>query len=99
MKNSTSRYKNSEALGKSLGLTSFEMEIVQQKKRLIEKLKKARIKKGLSQSELAKIIESKQPAIARMEAGQVSHVSMDFLIKIAMALKVSITIKPYQDAA
>lgn len=96
MKN-TIRYKNSEEFGKSLGLTSFDLEIIQQKKRLIEKLKKARVKKELSQAELAKIVESKQPAIARMEAGQVSQVSMDFLIRVAIALKVSVIIKPYQD--
>lgn len=93
------RYKNSEDLGKSLGLSSFDIEMVQQKKRIIEKLKKARVKKGLSQTELAKIVESKQPAIARMEAGQVSQVSMDFLIRVAMALKVSVIIKPLPNAA
>jgi hypothetical protein len=45
------------------------------------------------------MVESKQPAIARMESGQVLQVSMDFLIKVAMVLKVSVIIKPAQEAA
>lgn len=93
------RYKNSDDFGKSLGLSSFDIEIIQQKKRLIDKLKAARVKKGLSQAQVAKLVESKQPAIARMEAGQVSHVSLDFLIRVAMALKVPVVIKPLPDAA
>jgi hypothetical protein len=40
------------------------------------------------------MVESKQPAIARMESGQVSEVSLDFLCKVAMVLEVSFTIKP-----
>lgn len=93
------RYKTSDDFGKSLGLSLIEIEIIQQKKRLIEKLKAARIKQGLSQSEVAKMVESKQPAIARMEAGQVSQVSLDFLIRVAMVLKVPVVIKPLPDAA
>ena len=95
----TNRYKTSEEFGKSLGLNYFDIEMIHQKKKLIEKLKSARLKKGLSQIDLAKMVESKQPAIARMEAGQVSQVSMDFLIKVAMVLKISVIIRPHQDAA
>lgn len=70
------------------------MELIRQKKRLIERLKAARARKGLSQAEIARLVGSKQPAIARMEAGQVSQVSMDFLLRAALALGISVTIKP-----
>ena len=99
MKTKVKRYRNPKEFGASLGLSDIDMEIVHQKKRLIEKLKKARQKKRLSKAALAEMVSSKQPAIARMESGQVSEVSMDFLVKVAIALEVSISIRPFEDAA
>ena len=47
----------------------------------------ARLKKGLTQMQLAKLIGTKQPAIARLEAGNVSWLpSLEMLFKIANAL-------------
>jgi ribosome-binding protein aMBF1 (putative translation factor) len=97
MKAKVEKYKSSSEFGRSLGLSDIEMELIRHKKRLIEKLRKVREQKGLSQAELAAMVDSKQPAIARMESGQVSEVSLDFLCKVALTLEVSITIKP--DAA
>lgn len=88
------RFKTADEFGKALGLSEIEIEIIRQKKRIIEKLRKVREQRGLSQSELAGMVSSKQPAIARMESGQVSEVSLDFLCKVALALEVSLTIKP-----
>ena len=99
MRESTKRYKNARDFGHSLGLNEVDMELIHQKKRLIEELKKARQKRKLSQAELAKRVSSQQPAIARMESGQVSEVSMDFLLKVAIALQVSVSIRPFEDAA
>ena len=87
------RFKSSKAFGKALGLSDLEMDLIKEKKRLIDKLRSAREKQGLTQAQLAKKVGSKQPAIARMESGQVSEVSMDFLCKVALALEVSVTIK------
>lgn len=87
------KYKTAEAFAKDLGLSSIEIELIRQKKKIIEKLRKARESQGLSQAELAKLVLSHQPAIARMESGQVSEVSLDFLCKVALALDVSITIR------
>ena len=87
-------FKDASEFGKSLGLSDLEMELIRQKKKIIEKLRKAREKQGLSQAALAKLVESKQPAIARMESGQVSQVSLDFLCKVALVLEVPFTIKP-----
>lgn len=86
----TERFKSVEAFGESLGLSKIEMELIRQKKLIIEKLKSARAKQGLSQADVAHAVGSKQPAIARMEAGQVSQVSMDFLLKVALSLGVGV---------
>ncbi len=94
MKSGLKRYNTAEEFGKALGLTQVEMELIRQKKKLIEKLKKARVEQGISQAALAKLVSSKQPAIARMESGQISEVSLDFLCRVAIALEVSFTIKP-----
>ena len=48
-----------------------------EKVKLIERLKEERIERGLSQAALGKLVGSLQPAIARMECGLVSQVSMD----------------------
>jgi len=93
MKNQTVRFKNAAEFGKSLGLSEIEMELIRQKKKLIEMLKATRTKKKFSQAHLANLVGSKQPAIARMESGLVSEVSLDFLTKVAIALDVSFTFK------
>ena len=93
------RFKTASEFGRSLGLSELDMELIRQKKRLIEKLHKARIQKRLTQAQLAILVASKQPAIARMESGQVSEVSMDFLLRVALALNVSVTIRSIARAA
>ena len=82
-----------------MGLSDLDMELVRQKKRLIERLRKARIRRKISQSQLAMTMGSKQPSIARMESGQVSEVSMDFLLRIALILNIQVTIHTYARAA
>lgn len=99
MKARMERFKSAKAFGASLGLSDVEMELIRQKKRIIEKLKATRLKKGISQAKLAALVGSKQPAIARMESGQVSEVSMDFLVKAALVLEVSVTIRAQEEAA
>ena len=86
-------YKNAEEFAKDMGLSDVEIALVKEKLRLIEKLKAKRIKAKISQSALAKKAGTQQPSIARMESGLVSQVSMDFLIKVAIVLKVSYSIK------
>ena len=99
MKEKTERYKSASDFGHALGLSDLDMEMVRQKKQLVEKLRNVRMKKGLSQSDVAEMVASKQPAIARMESGQISEVSMDFLLKVALALEVPVTIKMIGEAA
>lgn len=99
MKSKVERFKSARDFGHTMGLSDIEMELIRQKKHLIERLKEARIKKGFSQAAVARLVGSKQPAIARMEAGQVSQVSMDFLLKTALVLGVPVTIKAPKLAA
>ena len=76
--------------------TRIETELTQHKKRLVCRLKDARHKNGISQAQLAEILGSKQPAIARMESGDVDEISMDFLLKASLALGISVTFNPWQ---
>lgn len=99
MKTKIERYKTAKEFGAALGLSSVEMELIRQKKKLIEKLKEVRIKRNLSQKKLAALVGSKQPAIARMESGQISEVSLDFLVKVALILGVSVSVRPLKEAA
>ncbi len=87
------KFKTAKEFGAFLGLSELDMELVQQKKKLIEKLKKARLDQEISQAELARMTQTKQPAIARMESGLVSQISFDFLAKVALVLNVSFTFK------
>ena len=52
-------------------------------------LAKLRLQRGLSQAELARIIQSSQPHIAKIEAGSIK-IYWDTAIKLADALNVSL---------
>ena len=93
-KNEIITYKSVKDFAKGMGLTDIEIALISEKKRIIKGLKKRRLKANLSQAELAKLIGTKQSSIARMESGQISQVSMDFLTKVALALNAPINIKP-----
>lgn len=92
-------YYSRDEFGAAIGLSALDKEVIRQKNRSIDYLKEARIKKGISQDELAKRLGTKQPAIARMEAGYVGDVSFDFLIRVAIALRVPLEITPVKKAA
>ena len=87
------KFKTAEEFGNFLGLSVIDIELIKQKKKLIAKLVKARNEQGLTQGELAKMLETKQPAIARMESGLVSEVSLDFLARVALILGISFTFR------
>lgn len=71
-----------------LGLTAEESAYIAMKLALSESLKSKRIKKGLSQIELAKLIESSQSRVAKMEAADTT-VSLDLLVKSLLAIGAS----------
>jgi len=59
--------------------------------RISLRVKKERIKKGLTQKQLAELIGTKQPSIARLENGDNACPRLDFLNKIAKALNINLT--------
>jgi len=61
------------------------------KYKLIGDLIEARLKKGLTQEQLAKKIGTKQSAIARVESGN-ANISFDFLVKLTDALDTKLMI-------
>jgi DNA-binding XRE family transcriptional regulator len=71
-----------------LGLSDNENAYIELKITLGENLKKIRLEKHLTQVEFAKIIQSNQSRIAKMEAGDPS-VSIDLQIKSLLALGTS----------
>jgi DNA-binding XRE family transcriptional regulator len=93
------KYVGLDEFGAAIGLSVMDKEIIRLKNKIIDHLKEVRLKKGVSQEGLAKRLGTKQPAIARMEAGYVGEVSFDFLIRVAIALKTPLEIVPLRKAA
>jgi DNA-binding XRE family transcriptional regulator len=71
-----------------LGLSPQEVTVVEMKVSLSKALKKLRGEKGLTQQQLAKLLESSQSRVAKMESADPS-VSLDLLIHALLALGVS----------
>ena len=93
------KYIGLEEFGSKIGLTAWDKEIIREKNRIIGVLKSTRIKKKWSQGELARRMGTKQPAIARMEVGQVGDVSFDFLIRVALILGIHVELIQTKEAA
>ncbi len=71
-----------------LDLSAEEAAYLEMKIALSDSLKEQRLKEKMSQIELAKLVNSSQSRIAKMEAGDPS-VSIDLLIKSLLALGAS----------
>lgn len=71
-----------------LGLSPEESAYIGLKLDLSEKLRQKRIRKKLTQGDLAQLISSSQSRVAKMEAGDPS-VSVDLLVRSLLALGVS----------
>lgn len=71
-----------------LGLSAEESAYLDIKQALSQALRERRQKQNLSQVELAKLVNSSQSRVAKMEAGDPS-VSMDLLVKSLLALGAS----------
>ena len=71
-----------------LDLSAEEIAYVEMKLALSKELKERRVRKRLTQKELADAIESSQSRVAKMEAGDPT-VSIDLLVKSLLALGVS----------
>ena len=71
-----------------LDLSGEESAYIEMKLALSGKLKEHRMRKKITQAQLARAIESSQSRVAKMEAGDPS-VSIDLLVKSLLALGVS----------
>lgn len=63
-----------------------EYDELEEEYTLAKEIIELRIKKNLSQKELAEMIGTSQPSIARLESGKYKNVSMSFIRKVAKAL-------------
>jgi predicted XRE-type DNA-binding protein len=68
-----------------LNLTPDEEEFIEMKLALSRSLQERRLKKNMTQAELADLLESSQSRVAKMEAGDPS-VSFDLLVKSLLML-------------
>ena len=71
-----------------LGLSSHEAEYIEIKLKLAVSLKNQRLRRKMTQSDLAKAIKSSQSRVAKMEAGEAS-VSLDLLVRTLLTLGAS----------
>ena len=72
-----------------LGLSDVDMAIIEVKVALAKRLRAQRTRAGLSQVEVAKIVRSSQPRVAKMEAAD-KTVSIDLLVKALVKTGVSV---------
>lgn len=71
-----------------LGLSDHETEFIEFKLKLAQSLRAKRLKRGIGQTRVAKIIHSSQSRVAKMEAAD-SSVSVDLLVRSHLALGTS----------
>ncbi len=71
-----------------LGLSSQEEVYIEIKLRLADSLRSQRLRRQVTQADLAKAIRSSQSRVAKMEAGEHS-VSFDLLVRTLLALGAS----------
>ena len=71
-----------------LGLTREEETFIELRLKLAEGLKTRRVRRRLTQVDLAKAVQSSQSRVAKMEAGDPS-VSLDLLVRSLIALGTS----------
>jgi DNA-binding XRE family transcriptional regulator len=68
-----------------LGLSEEEAAFIELKLALADNLRQRRLKRGMTQTQLAKRLESSQSRVAKMEAGDRS-VSLDLLVRSLLAV-------------
>jgi predicted XRE-type DNA-binding protein len=69
-----------------------EYEDLKPKYEMIQSLIKRRNQLRMSQSQLARTVGTKQPAISRLERGEFNNVTLSTLIKVAHALDLDLDI-------
>lgn len=80
-------------LKEDINLSEDEKEAVRLEESLIDTMVRIREEQGLSQAQLAKVCDVKQPAIARMEKG-IHSPQVDSLLKLLVPLGYTLEIVP-----
>ena len=84
-----------KTLREELNLTEDDEQVIALEKKLIKTMVQIREEKGLTQTQLAKICDIKQPIIARIEASTHSP-QVDSLLRILVPLGYTLQIVPIQ---
>lgn len=84
-----------KTLRHELNLTEEEERVIELEKKLIQTVVQIRTEKGLTQAQLAKMCDVKQPMIARMESSTHSP-QIDSLLRILVPLGYTLQIVPLQ---
>lgn len=84
-----------KTLRHELNLTEEEERVIELEKNLIQTVVQIRTEKGLTQAQLAKMCDVKQPMIARMESSTHSP-QIDSLLRILVPLGYTLQIVPLQ---
>lgn len=83
-------YKNINQFKKKvLGLSDYDSWLISFKNKLIKKIIIERKKAGISQIELAEMLETTQSVISRIENGTSKSVTLDNLFKVLVVLGAS----------
>ena len=85
-----------KTLREELQLTEDDEKIIELEKNLIKTLVQIREEKGLTQTQLAKLCDIKQPAVARIETSTHSP-QVDSLLRILVPLGYTLQIVPIQN--
>ena len=84
-----------KTLREELNLTEEDEKVIVLEKKLIETMVQIREEKGLTQAQLAKLCDVRQPMIARMESSTHSP-QIDSLLRILVPLGYTLQIVPIQ---
>ena len=85
-----------KTLREEFNLTEDDEQVIALEKKLIKTMVQIREEKGLTQTQLAKICDIKQPIIARIEASTHSP-QVDSLLRILVPLGYTLQIVPIQN--
>ena len=85
-----------KTLREELDLTEEDEKVIALEKKLIETMVQIREEKGMTQAQLAKLCDVKQPLIARIESAAHSP-QIDSLLRILVPLGYTLQIVPIQN--
>ena len=86
------RYKDIKELGADLGVSPEQVAIIKMKTKIKKNIISMSKKSGISNTELAKVSGLSRSVISGIINGSLQSVSLERLIKLAMALDLSINV-------